>query len=348
MTAPARPLIVRTLRCPGCNALPRIFLNPEQAFCGNDDCSTVCWNATDPPGRHKANVTVMDAGQWPFAGEEWRADPPPGEGSPEDVAIEAKLRQLVHLLGAVCGGGCPTCNPGPIGLGLGPCRACGHEHVGSTGAGCTACDCLAWRPALATSAAVGRVMAAEQATGAHHCLDALDALVIGHHLRALDAAVHQTYGWDHPFPILASVVFAPDRDDRAMATQVLALPQSFWLAHEARPLDCLLALALHAEAAPINLLTFARDHGAPTTRPPVAWMLLREHPDGDGRMGTAVDVDGRVYRLHHARATDAVAGAMHPATANPPVLDVAAHHLRRLVRAPMPLLYERGHPVHED
>jgi hypothetical protein len=33
-------------RCPLCDHEPRLVVSPEQAFCGNDDCTAFCWNMT--------------------------------------------------------------------------------------------------------------------------------------------------------------------------------------------------------------------------------------------------------------------------------------------------------------
>ena len=58
---------ILTPRCPLCDRLPEFAVGPTQAFCGNDDCTLLCW---DPSLSLDANL--LDAGM---------VVPPPEEGS---------------------------------------------------------------------------------------------------------------------------------------------------------------------------------------------------------------------------------------------------------------------------
>ena len=47
---------ILTPRCPVCDSDPvMVFGGGTQAFCGNDDCSTLCWNPT-----HSLDKNLME------------------------------------------------------------------------------------------------------------------------------------------------------------------------------------------------------------------------------------------------------------------------------------------------
>ena len=49
---------ILTPLCPQCDSPPCMVLGgdpPTQAFCGNDDCSTLCWNPT-----HSIDENLLD------------------------------------------------------------------------------------------------------------------------------------------------------------------------------------------------------------------------------------------------------------------------------------------------
>lgn len=46
--------------CPGCGQPPKLVISPLQAFCGNEECGTVCWNQTMTRAELQADFTVID------------------------------------------------------------------------------------------------------------------------------------------------------------------------------------------------------------------------------------------------------------------------------------------------
>lgn len=51
---------IYTLTCPVCGEPPVMALDPTQAFCGNDDCPSFCWNMTMTKQENLDKVTFHD------------------------------------------------------------------------------------------------------------------------------------------------------------------------------------------------------------------------------------------------------------------------------------------------
>jgi hypothetical protein len=58
--------------CPFCGEPPQLVVNPVQAFCGNDDCSTFCWDMTQSVEYNRTHMTVHDVSDVPVLGRNWK------------------------------------------------------------------------------------------------------------------------------------------------------------------------------------------------------------------------------------------------------------------------------------
>jgi hypothetical protein len=112
--------VVRAVRCPGCAQLPRLVLSVWQAFCGNDGCQVLRWDMTRTPEEFRATARPIDLSALEQLGRQLEQAPTPAAGMPGPVAAaddardEARVRAVLHGLGAWCGpqsGHCAVCRP---------------------------------------------------------------------------------------------------------------------------------------------------------------------------------------------------------------------------------------------
>jgi hypothetical protein len=51
---------IREPDCPSCGRPPDMIVSAQQAFCGNDECSTFCWNMTKTRAENMAEAHYID------------------------------------------------------------------------------------------------------------------------------------------------------------------------------------------------------------------------------------------------------------------------------------------------
>lgn len=66
--------VIREPDCPRCGQPPTLVVSPVQAFCGNDDCDTFCWDMTKTRAENEAGVSYID-----LSGLDPQDPTPPGE-----------------------------------------------------------------------------------------------------------------------------------------------------------------------------------------------------------------------------------------------------------------------------
>lgn len=55
-------MAVKCPDCPVCGHPPMLRVGESQAFCGNDDCTTLSWEMSRTPAENLADATEVDLG----------------------------------------------------------------------------------------------------------------------------------------------------------------------------------------------------------------------------------------------------------------------------------------------
>lgn len=119
----AEPIVIQTVRCPSCGALPAALMDFSQVFCGTDFqyCrgSTFSMLTSVEDQLRAASVHNTDDGTTtimnlldPEALPDQLTRPAMPQPDPlQDAHDEAEVREALHELGATCAADCPICDP---------------------------------------------------------------------------------------------------------------------------------------------------------------------------------------------------------------------------------------------